>query len=63
MGRVLAAADPEEAEPLAERAQEAVDQRWDTYEEMASHGPARYPPTLGREADRWTSRPLTWAWS
>jgi pyruvate-ferredoxin/flavodoxin oxidoreductase len=41
--RALANSDPAEAERLAELAQHAVDQRWDTYEEMASHGPARYP--------------------
>ena len=41
--RALADTDPAEAERLAELAQQAVDQRWDTYEEMASRGPARYP--------------------
>jgi pyruvate/2-oxoacid:ferredoxin oxidoreductase alpha subunit len=41
--RALADTDPAEAERLAELAQHAVDQRWDTYEEMASRGPSRYP--------------------
>jgi len=41
--RALANTDPAEAERLAELAQQAVDQRWDTYEEMASRGPAHYP--------------------
>jgi pyruvate-ferredoxin/flavodoxin oxidoreductase len=41
--RALANAEPAEAERLAELAQQSVDQRWDTYEEMASRGPAHYP--------------------
>jgi pyruvate-ferredoxin/flavodoxin oxidoreductase len=48
--RALANADPAEAERLAELAQQAVDQRWDTYEEMASHGPARYPADARKES-------------
>jgi len=36
--------DPAEAERLAELAQQAVDRQWDTYEEMATHGPARFAP-------------------
>jgi pyruvate-ferredoxin/flavodoxin oxidoreductase len=49
--RVLARTDPETAERLAKLAQEAVAQRWATYEEMAAHGPERYPEvaTTGRE--------------
>jgi pyruvate-ferredoxin/flavodoxin oxidoreductase len=41
--RTLANTDPAEAERLAALAQQAVDQRWDIYEEMAAHGPARFP--------------------
>jgi pyruvate-ferredoxin/flavodoxin oxidoreductase len=41
--RALANSDPAEAERLAELAQQSVDQRWDTYEEMAGRGPAHYP--------------------
>jgi pyruvate-ferredoxin/flavodoxin oxidoreductase len=41
--RALANTDPAEAERLALLAQQAVDQRWDTYEEMASRAPARFP--------------------
>ena len=35
-------ADPEEAERLLGLAQEAVDQRWATYEEMATRGADRF---------------------
>ncbi|SNY59245.1 pyruvate:ferredoxin (flavodoxin) oxidoreductase [Paractinoplanes atraurantiacus] len=35
--------DPDEAARLATLAQEAVDQRWQTYEEMATRGPERFP--------------------
>ena len=41
--RALGNTDPAEAERLAALAQQAVDQRWDIYEEMATHGPARFP--------------------
>jgi len=41
--RVLGNTDPAEAERLAVLAQQAVDQRWDTYEEMATRGPAHFP--------------------
>ncbi|HSR25981.1 MAG TPA: thiamine pyrophosphate-dependent enzyme, partial [Candidatus Eisenbacteria bacterium] len=41
--RALAGSDPGEAERLAALAQQAVDQRWQVYEEMATHGPARFP--------------------
>src|SRR5260370_14119909 len=41
--RVLASTDPAEAERLAGLAQQAVAQRWATYEEMASRGPAWFP--------------------
>ncbi len=42
--RALGNADPAEAERLAALAQQAVDRQWDTYEEMASRGPAHFPP-------------------
>jgi pyruvate-ferredoxin/flavodoxin oxidoreductase len=54
--RALGNADPAEAERLMGLAQEAVDQRWAIYEEMATHGPARFPadarktPPGGRSA-------------
>ncbi len=41
--RSLSNTDPAEAERLGALAQQAVDQRWDTYEEMASRGSARFP--------------------
>jgi pyruvate-ferredoxin/flavodoxin oxidoreductase len=41
--RALANAHPAEAERLGALAQQAVDQRWDTYEEMASRGAHRFP--------------------
>ncbi len=40
--RMLRDADPDEAERLLALAQEAVDQRWATYEEMASRGAGRF---------------------
>lgn len=40
--RMLRDADPDEAERLLGLAQEAIDQRWATYEEMASRGAARF---------------------
>ncbi len=40
--RVLANSDPEEADRLLGLAQQAVDQRWDVYEEMATHGAERF---------------------
>jgi pyruvate-ferredoxin/flavodoxin oxidoreductase len=39
----LRRSDPAEAERLAALAQEAVDQRWQVYEEMATRGPEHYP--------------------
>jgi pyruvate-ferredoxin/flavodoxin oxidoreductase len=47
--RLLADIDPAEAERLAVLAQEAVDQRWATYEEMATRGAARFPADARRE--------------
>jgi len=41
--RTLGNTNPAEAERLGALAQQAVDQRWDTYEEMASRGPAHFP--------------------
>jgi pyruvate-ferredoxin/flavodoxin oxidoreductase len=41
--RALGNAHPAEAERLGALAQQAVDQRWDTYEEMASRGAHRFP--------------------
>ena len=41
--RTLSNTNPAEAERLASLAQEAVDQRWDTYEEMATRSAHRFP--------------------
>jgi pyruvate-ferredoxin/flavodoxin oxidoreductase len=41
--RILARSDPEAAERLASLAQQQVNQRWATYEEMAARGPERFP--------------------
>jgi pyruvate-ferredoxin/flavodoxin oxidoreductase len=41
--RALANSEPEEAERLLGLAQEAIDQRWNTYEEMASRYPQHFP--------------------
>jgi pyruvate-ferredoxin/flavodoxin oxidoreductase len=41
--RALGNAHPAEAERLGALAQQAADQRWDTYEEMASRGAHRFP--------------------
>ena len=41
--RSLANSDPDEADRLLALAQQAVDQRWDTYEDMASRGPHHFP--------------------
>ena len=41
--RQLHATDPAEAARLAVLAQEAVDQRWQVYEEMATRGPEHFP--------------------
>ena len=49
--RALSNTDPAEAERLAALAQQAVDRQWDTYEEMASRGPAHFPPDARKEAD------------
>jgi pyruvate-ferredoxin/flavodoxin oxidoreductase len=61
--RALGSTDPAEAERLGVLAQQAVDQRWDTYEEMATRGPAHFPadarrarPASAREADPASAR-------
>ena len=47
--RSLANAHPEEAERLLELAQESVDRRWKTYEDMASQGPHEFPPDARKD--------------
>ena len=47
--RALGNTDPAEAERLAGLAQQAVDQRWEIYEEMATHGPGRFPPDARKD--------------
>ena len=47
--RTLANTHPAEAERLGILAQEAVDQRWDTYEEMATRGAHRFPADARKE--------------
>ncbi|MEU4689881.1 pyruvate:ferredoxin (flavodoxin) oxidoreductase [Actinoplanes sp. NPDC023714] len=51
--RQLRDSDPAEADRLARLAQQATDQRWRVYEEMAAHGPERFP------ADARPARPVT----
>jgi pyruvate-ferredoxin/flavodoxin oxidoreductase len=46
--RQLRNTDPESAARLAVLAQEAVDQRWRVYEEMATRGPEHYPADARR---------------
>ena len=41
--QILRNSDPVEAERLLVLAQAAVDQRWQTYEEMATRGAQRFP--------------------
>ncbi len=48
--RLLAGTDPAEAERLQALAQEAVVQRWQVYEEMASRGADRFPADASRSA-------------
>jgi pyruvate-ferredoxin/flavodoxin oxidoreductase len=55
--RALGNSDPAEAERLAGLAQQAVDQRWDIYEEMATHGPARFPPDARKAEPREKTEP------
>ena len=47
--RSLSNTDPAEAERLGALAQEAVNQRWDTYEEMATRGAQRFPADARKE--------------
>ena len=47
--RMLADTDPAEAERLLALAQEAIDQRWQVYEEMATRGAERFPADARRE--------------
>src|SRR6185503_9380977 len=47
--RSLANADPIEYERLGVLAQEAVDQRWSTYEEMATRGAQQFPADARRD--------------
>ncbi len=47
--RSLANSDPVEAERLLALAEQAVEQRWNTYEEMASRGPEHFHPDARRE--------------
>ncbi len=47
--RALTNTDPAEAERLGALAQQAVDQRWDTYEEMATRGASRFPADARKE--------------
>jgi pyruvate-ferredoxin/flavodoxin oxidoreductase len=49
--RALANTDPAEAERLGLLAQQAVDQRWATYEEMASRAPATFPADARNTGD------------
>jgi pyruvate-ferredoxin/flavodoxin oxidoreductase len=46
--RLLANTDPAEADRLHALAQQAVDQRWQVYEEMAGHGAERFPADASR---------------
>ena len=45
---MLANSDPAEADRLLALAQQAVDQRWAVYEEMATYGPERFAADAGR---------------
>ncbi len=49
--RALASTDPAEAERLGILAQQAVDQRWATYEEMAGRSSAWFPADARKETD------------
>jgi pyruvate-ferredoxin/flavodoxin oxidoreductase len=46
---MLVNSNPAQAERLLGLAQQAVDQRWAVYEEMATHGPDRFAPVDRRE--------------
>jgi pyruvate-ferredoxin/flavodoxin oxidoreductase len=47
--KILVNSNPAEAERLLALAQQAVDQRWAVYEEMATYGPERFAPVAPRE--------------
>jgi pyruvate-ferredoxin/flavodoxin oxidoreductase len=47
--RMLVDTDPAEAERLLALAQEAINQRWQVYEEMATRGAKRFPADARRE--------------
>ena len=42
--------DPAEGERLGKLAEQEVRQRWASYEEMATRGPARFAPDARRDA-------------
>jgi pyruvate-ferredoxin/flavodoxin oxidoreductase len=46
--RVLRSSRPEHAEELLRLAEAAVEQRWNTYEELATHGAERFPTLVRR---------------
>ncbi len=48
--RALANSDPAEAERLLGMAEQAIDQRWNVYEEMASRGPEHFHPDARRKS-------------
>ncbi|GAB3052313.1 pyruvate:ferredoxin (flavodoxin) oxidoreductase [Intrasporangium mesophilum] len=56
--RMLRDADPDEAARLLALAQEAVDQRWTTYEEMATRGPSRFAADARRDGRRTSPREI-----
>ena len=45
---MLRDADPDEADRLLALAEAAVEQRWQTYEELATRGAARFPADARR---------------
>ncbi len=47
--RALANSDPVEAERMLGLAEQAIEQRWNVYEEMASRGPEHFHPDARRE--------------
>ncbi|MCH9701782.1 MAG: pyruvate:ferredoxin (flavodoxin) oxidoreductase [Actinomycetia bacterium] len=47
--RALSNSDPVEAERLLTLAEQAIEQRWNVYEEMASRGPEHFHPDARRE--------------
>ncbi|MDI3315252.1 MAG: pyruvate:ferredoxin (flavodoxin) oxidoreductase [Mycobacterium sp.] len=47
--RILANSDPDEAERLLALAQESIEQRWKTYEDMASRAPQSFPSDPRKE--------------